>query len=87
MHISRTQHTRINQFIKFISVQYGVNFSDEINLLNMMLDECEIGEELGEYWSSEFYKLKQENEMLRKDLQELNKKHCKNINNGKEKTN
>ena len=35
----------------------------------------------------EYHDLKKENELLRKDLQELSKEHFKNINNGKEKTN
>ena len=35
----------------------------------------------------EYQDLQNENELLRKDLQELSKEHFKNINNGKEKTN
>jgi hypothetical protein len=43
-------------------------------------------EKIKELWN-ENADLKDENKILRKDLQELSKEHFKNINNGKEKTN
>lgn len=41
---------------------------------------------INELWN-ENQDLREENKILRKDLQELSKEHFKNINNGKEKTN
>lgn len=73
---SRTEVIELNQFLKFINIQYK-HFCKEITTLSELIDEIEIEDEVDNYYFKELKKVQKENEILRKDLFELSREHFK----------
>ena len=65
-------------FLKFLSAHYKDEFVEELNNLECAVEEIEeIENSESNYWYFETIRLKNENYMLRKDLEELSKEHFK----------
>ena len=78
MERTKNEVQNLNSFLKFLSVHYKDKFAEELNNLDCAVDEIQIKENnQSDYWYIESVKLKNENDMLRKDLMDLSKEHFK----------
>lgn len=78
MERTKNEVQNLNSFLKFLSVHYKDQFAEELNNLGCAVDEIQIKENnQSDYWYIESVKLKNENDMLRKDLMDLSKGYFK----------
>ena len=78
MERTRKEIQNLVSFLKFLSAHYKDEFVEEIHNLQCAVEEIEETEENeNNFWYFETIRLKNENEMLRKDLQELSKEYFK----------